>query len=58
MVTINLMLILKIFSLIILGICGFSFICHTIKNPENIHFVTILIGFLVFALPFIYIFIN
>lgn len=58
MVTINLMLVLKIISLILLGIALFSLICYSVKKPEEMHFITILIGSLIFILPIIYICLN
>ena len=58
MVTINLMLVLKIISLILLGIALFSLIYYSVKKPEEMHFTTILIGSLIFILPIIYICLN
>lgn len=58
MVTINLMLVLKIISLILLGIALFSLICYSFKNSKEMHFITILIGSLIFILPIIYICLN
>lgn len=58
MITINLMLVLKIMSLILLGTACLSLGCYLVKNPEKVHFVTAFIGTLVFLLPFIYIYLN
>ena len=58
MITINLMLVLKIISLILLGIALFSLICYSFKKSEEMHFITILIGSLIFILPIIYICLN
>lgn len=58
MVTINLMLVLKIISLILLGIALFSLMCYSVKKSEEMHFITILIGSLIFILPIIYICLN
>lgn len=58
MITINLMLVLKAISLIILGLALFSLICYSFKNSQEMHFITILIGSLVFILPIIYICLN
>ena len=58
MVTINLMLVLKIISLILLGIALFNLTYYFVKKAEEMHFITILIGSLIFILPIIYICLN
>lgn len=57
MVTINLMLVFKIICLLILGLFELIFIIDSFSNSNN-YFLGILIGFLAFALPFIYILIH
>lgn len=57
MVTINLMLVFKIICLLILGLFELVFIIDSFSNSKN-YFLGILIGFLSFALPFIYILIH
>lgn len=57
MITIDLMLLLKIISLICLGTIMLIYIISTFQT-KNMNFISIFIAFLFMALPFIYILFN
>ena len=58
MITINLIFVLKIMSLIFLGLMMLAYMIATFTQTEKISFLVVIITFLFMGIPFIYILLN
>lgn len=58
MITINLIFVLKIMSLIFLGLMMLGYMIATFTQTEKISFLVVIITFLFMGIPFIYILLN